>query len=231
MTTLPMPQPGEIHPQYERAASSENWAGPSLWKEIPYISRLLSLGETLCGCNELPYEGMKRFYQEFEDIMQGQAKIHISAQGPAKLLHLIPSPNQTTFPLQFRHLFYGTLAIESDPVQSKPVLSPPIAQLLAQVCSWLLYMLEQSIFIRGQCQQLDYQVHGPLTKREREILTLMCQGCDQNTIAEELCIAPQTVHKHRQHIYERLDVHCERDAILVAYHVGLFSLVKDVLSQ
>ena len=103
----------------------------------------------------------------------------------------------------------------------------PVAQLLAQTCSWILYAIEQSTFLQGQCHQLEYQVNGPLTKREREVLTLMCRGYNQETIAELLCIAPATVGKHRQHIYEQLGVHSERDALLAAYLTGLFSIIED----
>lgn len=32
-----------------------------------------------------------------------------------------------------------------------------------------------------------------------------------------------TASKHRQNIFRKLDVHCERDALLVAHQGGLFS--------
>jgi DNA-binding NarL/FixJ family response regulator len=70
-----------------------------------------------------------------------------------------------------------------------------------------------------------------LTKREREVLALMCRGYNQEAIADLLCISPATVGKHRQHIYEQLGVHCERDALLVAYQTGLFSLIDDHLPE
>ena len=123
---------------------------------------------------------------------------------------------------------YGTLCITADPHHKEsPSISLPVVHLLTLVCGWLLYTIEQSSFLQGQCQQLDYQINGPLTKREREVLTLMCRGCNQEMIASLLRISPATVGKHRQHIYEQLGVHSEHDALLVAYQTGLFSLIED----
>ncbi len=47
--------------------------------------------------------------------------------------------------------------IASDPTRpATPALPLPVAQLLAHTCSSLLYTLELSAFIEGQCQRLDY---------------------------------------------------------------------------
>ncbi|MBA2678504.1 MAG: response regulator transcription factor, partial [Ktedonobacteraceae bacterium] len=73
--------------------------------------------------------------------------------------------------------------------------------------------------------------YGTLTKREREVLMLMCLGHDQKTIADRLCISPTTVGKHRQHIYEQLNVHNEHDALLAAYHLGFFSILEQVSQE
>jgi DNA-binding NarL/FixJ family response regulator len=74
-------------------------------------------------------------------------------------------------------------------------------------------------------------MYEPLTKREKEVLELMFRGRNQEEIADQLCIAPATVNKHRQHIYERLGVHNERDALLAAYHIGILSLLDNLTEQ
>ena len=74
----------------------------------------------------------------------------------------------------------------------------------------------------GACHAEAGEPRAAGTRREREVLDLMCRGNNQDAIAEKLCVSPATVGKHRQHIYEQLGVHCERDAILVAYQAGLF---------
>jgi len=67
-----------------------------------------------------------------------------------------------------------------------------------------------------------------LSKREREVLELMGRGLDREGIARALKIAPGTINKHRQSIYAKLGVRCEREAILAAYHAGLFSPLEGV---
>ncbi len=82
--------------------------------------------------------------------------------------------------------------------------------------------------LQGQCQQLDYQVHSPLTKQERTILLLMCRGKTKEELAEALSISPRTVGTHKQNIYSKLGVHSERDALLAAYQEGIFSPLEDI---
>jgi DNA-binding CsgD family transcriptional regulator len=140
----------------------------------------------------------------------------------------LPAPAILIQPVQFGNQMYGVLCIAADPAHKElPALSLPVVHLLTQVCGWLLYTIEQSSFLQGQCQQLDYQINGPLSKREREVLSLMCRGYNQEMIADLLSISPATVGKHRQHIYEQLGVHSEHDALLVAYQTGLFSLIEE----
>ena len=196
-------------------------------EDMQLVTHLLSLGQTLCG--QMP-SGIAILCNEVKFITQERAQLCLSRQRTLKKGHF-PASTLITLPVQFSNIVYGTLCITFDPVHTEqPSVPLPIALLLAQVCSWLLYTLEQSSFLQGQCQKLDYQIHGPLTKREREVLGLMCQGYNQEAIAELLCISPATVGKHRQHIYEQLGVHSEHDAILVAYHTGLFSPIDDHLA-
>ncbi|MEO8972329.1 MAG: LuxR C-terminal-related transcriptional regulator [Ktedonobacteraceae bacterium] len=213
-----------LYPQLrvQQVSSDSKMAEPAL-EEIRYVIRLLAFGQVLC---EQLNDGLKYLCQEIQAITEGGVQLCLGNQHSSKKMHL-PANTMLTLPLQFGQLAYGKLCVMVDDKQpDRPVLSQTGAELLAQVCSWLLYTIEQSTFLQGQCQQLDYHVHGPLTRREQEVLSLMCRGYNQEGIASLLCIAPATVGKHRQHIYEQLGVHCERDALLAAYHVGLFSLVE-----
>lgn len=215
--TFPVP-PGSLHPQVSSTTSVE---------DVQLVTHLLSLGQMLC---EQIKCDVSRLCKEVKYVTQGRAQLCFGRKGSMKGVQL-PANTLLTLPVQFGYQVYGVLCVASDPLHLEELaLSLPVAQLLAQTCSWLLYTMEQSAFIRGQCQQLDFQVHGPLTRREREVLALMCQGYSQEAIADILSIAPATVGKHRQHIYEQLGVHCERDALLAAYHTGFFSLIDDALS-
>jgi two-component system nitrate/nitrite response regulator NarL len=46
-----------------------------------------------------------------------------------------------------------------------------------------------------------------LTEREREVLTLIAQGCSNKEIASRLSISSRTVETHREHIMDKLDIH------------------------
>ncbi len=46
-----------------------------------------------------------------------------------------------------------------------------------------------------------------LTETERKILKLTAQSLTSKEIAEDLCISPRTVDKHREHICTKLNIH------------------------
>lgn len=195
-------------------------------EDIELVAHLLHLGQVLC--EQVQDNVACRLCQEVKLISQDRAQLHLGRQHTLRRVKLPPG-TLITLPVQFRHLIYGTLCISADLRHvAEPAIPLPVAQLMAQACSWLLYSLDQANFLHTQCQNLEYQIHGPLTKREREVLSLMCRGHSKEKISTILNITSATVGKHRQHIYEQLGVHCERDALLVAYHTGLFSLVDEI---
>jgi DNA-binding NarL/FixJ family response regulator len=55
-----------------------------------------------------------------------------------------------------------------------------------------------------------------LTSRQREVPAGVAAGLTDVEIAEQLCVAPATVGKHLEAIFERLDVHT-RTAAAAAY--------------
>lgn len=192
-------------------------------EELPYLPQLLELSQRLHGETQICVE---RLCREVESMTEKRMHLCLENQRPKSSEDRLTTA--ASFPLHFRHYVYGTLRVAYDRhAPTEPAISLSIARFVAQTCSWMLYTLEQSAFVQGQCRDLDYQIHGPLTKREREVLSLMFRGCNQQAIAELLCIAPSTVRKHRQHIYSQLGVHCERDALLAAYCSGMFSLIGD----
>ena len=103
-----------------------------------------------------------------------------------------------------------------------------VAHALAQLCGMFLYTFEVSALMQAQYKHLEYRTHEPLTKRQGEVLTLLCRGYGREEIAKALSIAPATVDTHRQHLYERLGVHHECDVLLAAYQAGLFSPLEAI---
>ncbi|MDQ3202603.1 MAG: helix-turn-helix transcriptional regulator [Pseudomonadota bacterium] len=62
-----------------------------------------------------------------------------------------------------------------------------------------------------------------LTARERDVLSLICEGLADKEIAARLKLAPNTVRNHVAMVYSKLDVHSRSEAIVWARERGLFS--------
>ena len=60
---------------------------------------------------------------------------------------------------------------------------------------------------------LEEQREPRLTERESEILDLVAMGNTNAEIAEALWIAPGTVRKHLENVYEKLEVHSRTAAV------------------
>ena len=60
-----------------------------------------------------------------------------------------------------------------------------------------------------------------LTKREIEILTQLCKGLNYQEIASNLIISPNTVRRHTENIYKKLEVSNKASAIRIAYQYNL----------
>jgi two-component system, NarL family, nitrate/nitrite response regulator NarL len=94
-----------------------------------------------------------------------------------------------------------------DCAQGRDVVSPALAAGLA-----------------GEIRRRGGETQTPvlvLTPREREVLTLIAQGCSIPTIAAELYLAPSTVKTHVQRLYEKLGVSDRAAAVAAAMRRGL----------
>ncbi|HQU73245.1 MAG TPA: response regulator transcription factor [Calditrichia bacterium] len=60
-----------------------------------------------------------------------------------------------------------------------------------------------------------------LTRREKEILGLLCRGHSYKLIAATLHISAGTVHCHVKNIYRKLDVHSSNEAVARAFRENL----------
>lgn len=65
---------------------------------------------------------------------------------------------------------------------------------------------------------------GELSKREREVLSLVAEGLNNRGIAARLFISENTVKNHVRNIHEKLGVHTRMEAVVRAVREGLLRI-------
>ncbi len=188
------------------------------------LTRLLLCFQTFHG----ETRGMvDRICQVVVEASQGQVFLHLSQRQPAQEL----SPRSSLYhlaPVRMAGRVYGSLAVLPDHIELRQAaLSFEVARNLAQCCALFFYNLEMTVLLGGIPPSLPSQP-TPLSKREQEILEWLCRGHDRKTIADSLHIAPTTLSKHFEHIYQQIGAHSVRDARLVAFVLGLYYPLEEL---
>lgn len=101
-----------------------------------------------------------------------------------------------------------TMAIESI-LSKKPYLSPGISERVIEG------------YLEGRRTVAPSSSWDTLTQREREVLKLIGEGYKNREIADELCISPKTVEKHRANLMRKLDLHTTAALTSLAIEKGL----------
>lgn len=70
-------------------------------------------------------------------------------------------------------------------------------------------------------QDAALRLIGKLTRREKEVLSLLAGGADNDGIAEELVISPQTARTHIQNVLYKLGVHSRLEAAAFVIQNGI----------
>lgn len=179
------------------------------------IVHLIHVGQMLTG--QPPGEGA-RLAGALAAITWNRAQLLFSSHGAGSGQLPLMDVIFLSFPIRCGTRTYGMLAIAPDTERPDlPAIPLAVAHLLAELCGLLLHNLEQSALLEAQKRNLgERPAPEPLTVREHEILTLICQGHNEADIATTLTISPATVGKHRQHIYDKLGIHNEHEARLMA---------------
>jgi len=95
--------------------------------------------------------------------------------------------------------------------QGKAFFSPKVSRILAD--DYLRYLAQEQV-------EDSFDL---LTSRERQILQLLAEGHANKEIATMLNLSPTTVVCHRQHIFQKLNLHNLSDLILYAIRKGVIS--------
>jgi DNA-binding NarL/FixJ family response regulator len=82
----------------------------------------------------------------------------------------------------------------------------------AMVPPMMLGPLLAALIRRRREQANVMQRLSSLTRREREVLLLVCRGAHSRSIAEELVISPETARTHVQNVLSKLGVHSRVEA-------------------
>lgn len=95
--------------------------------------------------------------------------------------------------------------------QGKAFFSPKVSRALAD--DYVRYLQEEHV----------EDSYDALTGRERQILQLLAEGQSNKDVATLLDLSPTTVICHRQHIFQKLNLHNLSDLILYALRKGVIS--------
>ena len=87
-------------------------------------------------------------------------------------------------------------------------------------CGQILFTQEQRRRAQDWCESVQ-AVWETLTPREREVLTWLCRGLNNQKIAERLRIVEKTVEKHVGEILDKLGVASRTEAVLWVLNAGL----------
>ena len=93
--------------------------------------------------------------------------------------------------------------------QGKAFFSPKVSRMLAD--DYVNYLSAKDV----------NDTYDLLTSRERQILQLLAEGQANKDIANILNLSPTTVVSHRQHIFQKLNLHSLVELILYAIRKGI----------
>ena len=80
---------------------------------------------------------------------------------------------------------------------------------------------------RNKKQEEALEKVARLTPREREVLALLLEGADNEAIARELVISPETARTHVQNLMSKLGAHSRLEAVAFAMQSGIRSILLE----
>jgi DNA-binding NarL/FixJ family response regulator len=72
---------------------------------------------------------------------------------------------------------------------------------------------------------------SPLTRREREVLGLLAEGCSNREIGERLVISEKTASIHVSNILGKLSVSSRTEAVVAAISAGMVAAVRPSVTR
>jgi DNA-binding CsgD family transcriptional regulator len=207
------------------------WSKPDSQARQPFLD-----GDRLLTCLHICLQSfhgqtsgvVERICQEMSNASQGLVAIQLVRQHAAPETTIPADLRYDPVPIALAGRWYGALIMKADPIQSnQSALSFAMSRNVAHYCALTFYHLEVTALLQGMMPRREITPE-PLTRREQEILELLCSGYDRKLIAETLNISPGTLGKHFENIYRHIGVNTQRDVILVAFALGRYYPLKEL---
>lgn len=117
---------------------------------------------------------------------------------------------------------FGETALSNPPSTERLPADVKLAELCHEVSELVFESAKTLVFRRQACAYSELPVYlEPLTERERQILSLACDGASARAIAEQLYISERTVESHVSNGYRKLGIHSRVELVRRAAEFGL----------
>lgn len=127
--------------------------------------------------------------------------------------------------IRSQQCFYGVLQLSPGYLVSR--LVPSLPQRLAGLCAIFLILAEHQALVHSLLKPLQpIEVPEALTPRQLHVLQCMTLGENEMSIATHLNLSVTTIRTHRQHIYDKLNVHSSQEAILRSFEHKLLDWTR-----
>jgi DNA-binding NarL/FixJ family response regulator len=85
----------------------------------------------------------------------------------------------------------------------------------------MLGTLLRDLIVSSREEDVVVDRFASLSKREREVISLVAEGLDHEAISELLYLSPNTTRTHIQNVLRKLEVHSRLEAITLVtrYHL------------
>jgi DNA-binding CsgD family transcriptional regulator len=161
-----------------------------------------------------------RLCREVASYTQERVRLVLTKPDDGDALEIHTDAEKQVLPVQFGRTSYGMLIFSL--CQQEPALREQELEgtrSLARTCAGLLRHFELASLVFNGSPFTAVS----LTRRQRDVLQLICQGCTLPAIVRQLQIARDTAEKHRRQVYDVLRAKNDLEVRLNAYRAGLFS--------
>ena len=189
-----------------------------------YLTHLTDCSQRICESNE---DNIALLASEIATMTNDHIHLYFHQQSTMSTLMIPMLEGRRGFPVYWGDTVYGSLQVLllSDSYDHL-ILPVHLCERLARDCAWCLRALHNERTRLLQQSQKDKELQkklSSLSSSQRQVLELMAQGHSTRAIADRLQLSKRTIESHQQHIYNTLQVHSQREAVLLAIAGGIMA--------